>query len=123
VRTVSRIWLGVLLMTLVGVPGVSRAQINAPANQANPYRDPNDHDRGFGGDSFPNREMQEKQLKRLRELHQQEVMTDTARMVQLATAMKSEVDRGTKTLNEDVMKDADEIGKLAKRVSERIKTQ
>jgi hypothetical protein len=33
------------------------------------------------------------------------------------------VDKGTKTLNADVLKEADEISKLAKRVSDRIKTQ
>jgi hypothetical protein len=109
-------------MALVGGQGIGRAQFGPPGTPSiNPARDPKD--RGFGDDSYPNREMQQKQLKRLRELHQQEVILDTARMEQLATAMKNEVDRGNKTLNADVMKDADEIGKLAKRVSERIKTQ
>jgi len=67
--------------------------------------------------------MQERQLKKLREQHQREMVTDTDRMIQLATAMKDEVDKGNKTLSADVLKDADEISKLAKRVSDRIKSQ
>ena len=74
---------------------------------------------------YANREIQERQLKRLRQEHQQELIDDTARLVQLATALKAEVDKGTQptTLPTDALKQADEISKLAKRVSERIKTQ
>jgi hypothetical protein len=61
-------------------------------------------------------------MKRLREEHQKEVFTDTNRLVQLATELKAEVDKGAKP-TPDVLKNVDEIGKLAKRVSERIKTQ
>jgi ketosteroid isomerase-like protein len=68
------------------------------------------------------REMLAKQMKRLREEHQKQVFSDTERLVQLATALKSEVDKGDKSAS-DVMKEVDEIGKLAKRVSDRIKTQ
>jgi hypothetical protein len=67
--------------------------------------------------------MQERQLKRLREEHQREVFSDTDRLVQLATALKSEVEKRDKAVAPDVAKDVDEIGKLAKRVSERIKMQ
>ena len=72
---------------------------------------------------YMTRDMQQRQLKKLREIHQREVITDTDRMVTLAAAMKDEVDKGNKTLNADVLKEADEISKLAKRVSDRIKTQ
>ena len=68
------------------------------------------------------REMLAKQMRRLREEHQKEVFSDTERLVQLATALKSEVDKGDKP-DSDVLKEVDEIGKLAKRVSDRIKTQ
>ena len=68
------------------------------------------------------REMQARQLKRLREEHQKEVFADTDRLVQLATALKAEVDKSDAP-TPDALKDVDEIGKLAKRVSERIKTQ
>ena len=72
---------------------------------------------------FVAREMQERQLKRLREEHQKEVFSDTDRLVQLATELKAEVDKRDKAATPDVVKDVDEIGKLAKRVSERIKMQ
>ena len=72
---------------------------------------------------FVAREMQERQMKRLREEHQKEVFSDTDRLIQLATALKAEVDKRDKATTSDVIKDVDEIGKLAKRVSERIKTQ
>jgi hypothetical protein len=82
-------------------------------------------DRAHGSDEppFAAREMQEKQLKRLREEHQKEVFSDTDRLLQLATALKAEVEKRDKAATPDVAKDVDEIGKLAKRVSERIKMQ
>jgi uncharacterized protein (DUF2384 family) len=73
---------------------------------------------------YATREIQERQMKRLREEHQHQLIDDTARLVQLATALKAEVDKGNQpALPTDVLKQADEISKLAKRVSERIKTQ
>ena len=72
---------------------------------------------------FAAREMQERQLKRLREEHQKEVFSDTDRLVQLATILKAEVEKRDKATTPDVVKNVDEIGKLAKRVSERIKMQ
>jgi hypothetical protein len=71
------------------------------------------------------REIEEKQLKRLRQEHQRELKDDTARLLNLATALKAEVDKGTEptTLPGDALKQAEEINKLAKKVSERIKTQ
>jgi hypothetical protein len=81
------------------------------------------HDHGDDQD-YMHHEIEEKQMKMLREQHQKELFSDTARMLQLATALKAEVDKGDQTtLAADVVKQADEIGRLAKRVSERIKTQ
>jgi hypothetical protein len=74
---------------------------------------------------YASQEIQERQLKRLRLEHQQQLIDDTTRLLSLATALKAEVDQGTQpaTLPTDALKQADEISKLAKRVSERIKTQ
>lgn len=72
--------------------------------------------------SYVPRELQARQLKRLREEHQKEVFSDAARLVQLATALKQQVQKGDK-VSLDAIKDVDEIGKLAKRVSDRIKNQ
>ena len=113
---------------LVGVAvtaglGIAAAQFNG----SNPATDGQlqQLDRGHSADEppFAAREMQERQLKRLREEHQKEVFTDTDRLLQLATALKAEVEKRDKAATPDVAKDVDEIGKLAKRVSERIKMQ
>ena len=63
-----------------------------------------------------------RQLKRQREEHQKQVYSDTTRLLQLATDLKAQVDHNEKP-TPGALKDVDEIGKLAKRVSERIKTQ
>jgi hypothetical protein len=84
--------------------------------------DPLDHTRQPDIQPGMPRELQERQLKRLREEHQKQVFSDAARLVQLATALKQQMLKGDK-VTVDAIKDADEIGKLAKRLSERIKTQ
>jgi hypothetical protein len=104
----------------------TRAQFNGGSTTINPPRT------GDGGDlgrmhmpdeePYATREIQARQMKRLREEHQKEVFNDTNKMVQLATTLKQQADTGN-VATLDVIKDADEIGKLAKRVSERIKTQ
>jgi hypothetical protein len=67
-------------------------------------------------------DMRAHQLKRLRAEHQKQVLEDTERLVQLATTFKADVEKGDQASN-DALKNVDEIGKLAKRVSERIKNQ
>jgi hypothetical protein len=96
--------------------GIAVAQFNTP-------QVPLDRGRGPDEPPFVAREMQERQLKRLREEHQKQVFNDTDRLVQLATALKAEVEKRDKAVTPDAVKDVDEIGKLAKRVSERIKMQ
>jgi hypothetical protein len=103
--------------------GIAAAQFNGVSPTTNGQLQ--QLDRGHGADEppFATREMQEKQMKRLREEHQKEVFSDTERLVQLATALKAQVEKRDKTVPPDAVKDVDEIGKLAKRVSERIKMQ
>ena len=110
--------------TLAASLGLAAPQINSRVPTADTTMPIDNMDRGRFGDEEPYvaREMQAKQMKRLREEHQKEVFSDTDRLVQLATALKAEVDKGDKPAS-DVMKEVDEIGKLAKRVSDRIKTQ
>jgi hypothetical protein len=103
--------------------GLAAPQFNVPGNSI-PGGQVEQLDRSHLPDQEPYvaREMQARQMKRLREEHQKQVFSDAARLVQLATELKAEVDKGNKpTL--DVLKDVDEIGRLAKRVSDRIKTQ
>lgn len=115
-------------LVVVAHVGMAWAQFNAPINpqlpQASGQLGNNDRTRLPDEEPYGNREIQERQYKRLRQEHQQQLIDDTARLVQLATALKAEVDKGNQpTLPTDVLKQADEISKLAKRVSERIKTQ
>jgi hypothetical protein len=128
VSNISRTGLRRLRVALVGGATLA-ASLAVPQNNTRvPTADttlPSDNlDRGRFGEEEPYvaREMLAKQMRRLREEHQKQVFSDTERLVQLATALKSEVDKGDKSAS-DVMKEVDEIGKLAKRVSDRIKTQ
>jgi hypothetical protein len=103
--------------------GLAVAQFNQSNNPVGNQIEPLDRPRmGDQQEPYVAHEMQARQLKRLREEHQKEVFTDTNRLLQLATDLKAQVDKGNKP-TPDVPKDVDEIGKLAKRVSDRIKTQ
>jgi hypothetical protein len=97
---------------------------NSTANQSQTVGQMGQIGRHAPADAEPlaTQEMEARQWKRLREEHQKQVFSDTNRLVQLATDLKAEVDKGSKPTM-DVLKNVDEIGKLAKRVSERIKTQ
>jgi hypothetical protein len=103
--------------------GIAAAQFNTSNPTTNGQLQQMDRSHGTDEPPFPGREMQERQLKRLREEHQKEVFSDTDRLVKLATDLKAEVEKRDKAAAPDVAKDVDEIGKLAKRVSERIKMQ
>jgi hypothetical protein len=133
VSDLSRSWLWVLIVIPVGALAVAGnlgmaewigqagTQIPIPTGQVGAL----EHSRMSDDEPYASRELQERQMKRLRQEHQNELIDDTARLVKLATALKAEVDEGTQptTLPTDALKQADEITKLAKRVSERIKTQ
>lgn len=127
----TRLWAVIVIMAgalAVAHLGTARAQTNAPISTQLPETGGpiGNADRRSLPDDIPyaTREIQERQMKRLRQEHQHELIDDTARLVQLATALKAEVDQETQpTLPMDMLKQADEINKLAKRVSERIKTQ
>jgi hypothetical protein len=110
-------------VSLAASLGLASPQFNGPVNpNANGPLQELDRSRIPDEQPYVAREMQARQLKRLREEHQKQVFSDTARLVQLATELKSEVDKSDAP-TADALKDVDEIGKLAKRVSERIKTQ
>jgi hypothetical protein len=115
--------LGIVAVVIALAVAGTRAQFNGGSSPVNPPR-PGEMERMRMPDEEPyaTREIQARQMKRLREEHQKEVFSDTKRLVQLATTLKQQVDKGNMAALE-VIKDADEIGKLAKRVSERIKTQ
>jgi hypothetical protein len=129
VRDLSRRGSRAVRVGLVGVLaaaaglGLAMAQFNQSNNPIGNQIEPLDRPRmGDQQEPYVAHEMQARQLKRLREEHQKEVFSDTNRLLQLATDLKAQVDKGNKP-TPDVLKDVDEIGKLAKRVSDRIKTQ
>ena len=126
VGTKSRGMRWVLIGGVVVAASLSLAagQFSVPVNPGtNGQIDQLDHSRSPDEQPYVAREMQARQMKKLREEHQKEVFSDTARLVQLATALKEAVDKRDKAATSDVIKDVDEIAKLAKRVSDRIKTQ
>lgn len=103
--------------------GLAAPQFNAPMvpNPSVPLPSL-DHSRSTEEEPYLTREMQARQLRRLREEHQKQIFSDTERLLQLANQLKVEVHR-SETPTTDALRDVDEIGRLAKRVSERIKTQ
>lgn len=113
-------WLGVLLLAVTVAAGAQFG--NPPPNNTGL---PPDLSAGRGpSDSEPygTREMQAHQLKRLREEHQKQMLQDTDRLVRLATTLKEDVEKGD-TADADALKSVDEISRLAKKVSDRIKNQ
>jgi hypothetical protein len=123
VKVVGTKWALVGGFVVTASLGIAAAQFNGSSPITNGQLQQLDRGRGSDEPPFVAREMQERQLKRLREEHQKEIFSDTDRLVQLATALKAEVEKRDKAATPDVVKDVDEIGKLAKRVSERIKMQ
>jgi len=124
VSVVGTKWALVGVLVATASLGIAAAQFNGSSPTTNGQLQ-QQLDRAHAADEppFVAREMQERQLKRLREEHQREVFSDTDRLVQLATALKAQVEKREKAVAPDAVKDVDEIGKLAKRVSERIKMQ
>jgi hypothetical protein len=123
VSVVGTKWALVGGLAMAASLGIAAAQFNGGSPTTNGQLQQLDRTHAADEPPFVAREMQERQLKRLREEHQKEVFSDTDRLVQLATALKAEVEKRDKAATPDVAKDVDEIGKLAKRVSERIKMQ
>jgi hypothetical protein len=123
VKVVGTKWALLGGLAIIASLGIAAAQFNAPIPTNNGQVQQLDRAHGTDEPPFVAREMQERQLKRLREEHQKEVFSDTDRLVKLATELKAEVEKRDKAAAPDVQKDVDEIGKLAKRVSERIKMQ
>ena len=126
--SVRGFWQGVMLV-LVGAGAISASLgMQFPSSGAPITGASNPADAGLGRGRmdgevpYATREMQDHQLKKLREEHQKQVFSDTARMLALAAVLKEDADKGAKP-TPDTLKDVDEIAKLAKRVSERIKTQ
>lgn len=66
--------------------------------------------------------MQDRQLKAANKKRQDDIRNDTEKLFQLATELKAAVDKTNENvLSLDVVRKADEVEKLAKRVKEKMK--
>lgn len=67
-------------------------------------------------------EMQDRMVKEANKKRQEDIRNDTEKLFQLATELKAAVEKSNENLlSLDVVKKADEVEKLAKRVKERMK--
>ncbi len=102
---------------------ISPRQLSAqmPPSLSGPPLDASGHRPGEEPDAAQ-KEMLAKLETRRNEARQQEIVRDTAKLLALATELKSDVDKTSKNvLSIDVIKKADEIDKLAKTIKERMK--
>jgi hypothetical protein len=68
------------------------------------------------------KEIQDRQLKEANKKRQEDIRNDTAKLFQLATELKAAVDKSNENvLSLDVVRKAEEVEKLAKRVKEKMK--
>jgi hypothetical protein len=68
------------------------------------------------------RDMEARRLKEANKQRQEEIKQDTLKLFQLATELKDAVDKSDENmLSLDVVKKADEVEKLAKKVKEKMK--
>jgi hypothetical protein len=68
------------------------------------------------------KEMQDRQLREANKKRQEDIRNDTQKLLQLATELKAAVDKSNENvLSIDVVRKADEVEKLAKRVKEKMK--
>lgn len=102
-------------------PFAAAAQQQQPAPPpmipgVNPTSSPDeDHDPAF-------RHITEQMAIRRNAQRQQQIVSDTARLLQLAQKLNSEVSKSSKdTLSVSVVKEADEIEKLAKTIKQRMR--
>ena len=66
--------------------------------------------------------MQDRQLKEANKRRQQDIRDDTLKLYQLATDLKAAVDKSSEnTLSLDVIRKAEEVEKLAKKVKEKMR--
>ena len=68
------------------------------------------------------REIQDRQIKEANKKRQQDIRDETTKLFQLATELKAAVDKTNENmLSLDVVRKADEVEKLAKKVKEKMK--
>lgn len=106
----------ILLLAILG-PGVSQTRSDPQSTDpVRPLGDPRRNDDPFAG------KMAEQQARSRNIDRQKKLVSDTDKLLSLATELKQEVDKSNRdTLSIDVVKKADEIEKLAHSVKEKMK--
>jgi hypothetical protein len=90
--------------------GAAWVSPKAPAAQFDARQDP------------AQKEMQDRMMKEANKKRQQDIRADTDKLFQLATELKASVEKSNENmLSLDVVRKADEVEKLAKRVKEKMK--
>jgi hypothetical protein len=109
------------MIFLTTSPGQMTQQLQQLPGQSSIPPPPGRRSTAPDGDSFPPR-MEEQQTQARNNERQKRLVADTAKLLQLATDLKEQVDKTNKdTLSVDVIKKAEEIEKLAHSVKERMK--
>jgi hypothetical protein len=103
--------MGLLLVTSLQVPVMHRAFAASPPQSQQ-----------FPPAGQMERDMEARRLKEANKKRQEEIKQDTVKLFQLATELKDAVDKTDENmLSLDVVKKADEVEKLAKKVKEKMK--
>jgi type VI protein secretion system component VasF len=117
-------WAVILILFSAGAVLPLQAQQGGNAQQNQPLpRIPGTGPPSLGaGDDPATRHMEAQLAKTRNNLRQQQLVADTAKLLELATQLKEEVDKSNKdTLSLNVVKKAEEIEKLAKAVKEKMR--
>ncbi len=100
----------IALLSVIAGLRLSLAQIGRQIPEAASNRTEQEHD------------MEERRAKEANKKRQEEIRTDTLKLYQLATELKDAVDKSNEhMLSLDVVKKADEVEKLAKKVKEKMR--
>ena len=114
---------GLILLSLVSVGRTQRnGTTTAPTNPQDPMSQMPDASNKANKNDDPFRPSNDRQAKLRNEERQQRLVSDTAKLLTLATQLHEDVAKTNKDiLSLDVVKRADEIEKLAHSVKERMK--
>ena len=98
------------LILTIGAPGFAATSLVATSSQNENRQDP------------AQKEMQDRMAREANKKRQQDIREQTDKLFQLATELKTAVDRSNENLlSLDVIRKAEEVEKLAKKVKEKMK--
>ncbi len=117
-RQIARVLVFSLALGYVAtLPSAARPSLQEPSDPGSPQLEPRQRD-----PDDPVAKMEREQLKRLNKERQAALKKDTDRLLELATELKTYVDKSNEhTLSVDVIRKAEEIEKLAKQVRTKMR--